>query len=232
MKLVLLPGLDGTGELFSPLTEALQSYGITDIQIVRYHPQRMESYDTLVEHLLTQLPKEEYVLFAESFSGPIAYRIAQQKPKHLASLIIAASFLKNPRPFLLHTLKFLPANLFAYPMPRWLIRLFLLGKEADDALVGRCQEAIAGVSSKVLMFRLNEIRKLQERSLDNAPLEIPTLYIQVQEDILVREKSFEDWKAVCAHITRYRVKGKHLIAQSNPQKCALAIAQRFYYGQH
>jgi len=45
MKLVLLPGLDGTGKLFAPLIEALPSS--IDIQVITYPLNKEQSYNEL-----------------------------------------------------------------------------------------------------------------------------------------------------------------------------------------
>ena len=109
MKLVLLPGLDGTGKLFAPLLEALPSS--IKIQTVTYDLNKEQSYSELIKYVKSTLPQEEFVLLAESFSGPIAYQIALSQPKQLKALILVATFLENPRPLLL---KFIPnSNILA-----------------------------------------------------------------------------------------------------------------------
>ena len=67
-SLVLLPGLDGTGKLFSELVRA---------------------------ELPTDRP---FVLLGESFSGPIAIRIGADPPANLAGIILCGTFAKNPYP--------------------------------------------------------------------------------------------------------------------------------------
>ena len=72
MKIVLLPGLDGTGELFKPFIDSLPP-GIEPI-LVSYPPKEKLGYGELSDYVMSRLPKdEEYLLVGESFSGPIAY---------------------------------------------------------------------------------------------------------------------------------------------------------------
>jgi len=69
---VLLPGLDGTGEMFTPLVGALGP----DIRsiVVRY-PDAPLDYAGYQAIARAALPAQEpYILLGESFSGPIAER--------------------------------------------------------------------------------------------------------------------------------------------------------------
>src|SRR5689334_8209434 len=94
--LVLLPGLDGTGELFAAFVAALRGH---DVQIVDYPRDRAMSYAALEEFVREKLPGEvDYFLLAESFSGPIAISVAASSPPHLRGLILCGSFAANPLP--------------------------------------------------------------------------------------------------------------------------------------
>ena len=75
---VLLPGLDGTGKLFAELVKSLDP-GVSAIVVAypRDQPMGYEELDTLVMSVLNKLPPDQrYVLLGESFSGPLAIRIA------------------------------------------------------------------------------------------------------------------------------------------------------------
>src|SRR4029453_9407851 len=108
--LVLLPGLDGTGELFAEFVAALRGH---EVHIVDYPRDRAMSYAALEELVRERLPREQdYFLLAESFSGPIGISIAASSPPHLKGLILCGSFAANPLPALgpLSTLfSYLPA---------------------------------------------------------------------------------------------------------------------------
>src|SRR2546429_59271 len=76
-SLVLLPGLDGTGDFFQPLLEALE--GDIDTHVVRYPAAGAYDYATCQQLVRAELPEDEpYVLLGESFSGPVA--IVPAKP--------------------------------------------------------------------------------------------------------------------------------------------------------
>ena len=78
-SLVLLPGLNGTGDLFAPLLAKLpDSLSAT---VVRYPA--AEPLDYLGHEAIARaaLPTDRpFVLLGESFSGPIAIRIAASAP--------------------------------------------------------------------------------------------------------------------------------------------------------
>jgi len=77
--LVLLPGLDGTGDFFAPLVAALGDRIPTCI--VRYPLAGATDYPTCMAIARTALPTERpYILLGESFSGPIAVCLAAGAP--------------------------------------------------------------------------------------------------------------------------------------------------------
>ncbi len=218
IKLVLLPGLDGTGELFIPLIEALPSFIKT--QIITYDPNKEQTYKELVEYVISSLPQEEFALLGESFSGPIAYQVALTQPKQLKSLILVATFLENPRPLLL---KFIPnSRVLALPIPTILSRIFFLGFSVKIETIELFKRAIKTVSPKVIAYRLKEIAQLE---LSGQNIKLKTIYIQASNDKLVPAKSLKNWQKVCNNINVFKVTGEHLILQANPIKCAEIITE-------
>jgi surfactin synthase thioesterase subunit len=82
MRLVLLPGLDGTGELFEPFLKALPS-SLTS-QVVSYPTEQYLTYKELVSLVQRVLPhKEPFVLLGESFGGPLSIEVAASSPPNL-----------------------------------------------------------------------------------------------------------------------------------------------------
>ena len=218
MKLVLLPGLDGTGKLFAPLIENLPPS--IDVQVITYPLNKKQSYSELIEHVKQNLPKEDYVLLAESFSGPIAYEVALSKPGKLKSLILVATFLENPRPLLL---KFIPnSRVLALPIPTILSRIFFLGFSVKRKIIELFNDAIKTVSPSVIQYRLKEITQLKPSS---QKIKLKTTYIQASNDKLVPSKSLKDWQKVCDDINVFKVKGEHFILQANSIRCAEVVTE-------
>jgi len=105
--LVLLPGLDGTGDFFQPLLETLGE--TVRSRVVRYPVDGGYDYATCRELVRAQLPTDgPYVLLGESFSGPIAISLAAEAPKGLVGIVLCVTFASNPRPRLAFIRPFLP----------------------------------------------------------------------------------------------------------------------------
>ena len=82
LKLVLLPGMDGTAELFSEFIAALPEPFET--VTVRYPAERPLSYSELANFVRAACPvSEPYMLVAESFSTPLAIQYAATNPANL-----------------------------------------------------------------------------------------------------------------------------------------------------
>ena len=70
LRLVLLPGMDGTGILFEPLLEALPQ--AWEAEVVQYPPDKALGYEALLDIVERAIPIDgPFVLVGESFSGGI-----------------------------------------------------------------------------------------------------------------------------------------------------------------
>ena len=220
MKLVLLPGLDGTGLLFTPLLAALPQH--IDVTIINYPCSEKQNYSELVDYVLPQLPQEDYVLVGESFSGSVAYRIAIRESKYLKKIVFVASFLSNPRPLLLRIINFLPSKMiFLIPPPQIIVKHFLLGNSADYQAIKSFLDVLKVVSPDVLSFRLKEIGRLK---ISTKSPDIKAYYIQATRDYLVTKESLKEFDQLFSDMKLFRVEGPHFILQSNPEECAMIIA--------
>jgi surfactin synthase thioesterase subunit len=81
---VLLPGLEGTGRLFARFTAA--AVPALELQVIAFPPDRRLTYAQLDELVRRQLPADRpFALLGESFSGPLALRIAAAAVKRAKS---------------------------------------------------------------------------------------------------------------------------------------------------
>lgn len=99
IKLVLLPGMDGTGRLFYDFTSALAP----DFEpVVGHYPTDLSHTNAELEAFACSfLPRDgPFVIVAESFSGPIAIAVSASKPPGLAGLVLCCTFARNPRPLI------------------------------------------------------------------------------------------------------------------------------------
>lgn len=225
MKIVLLPGLDGTGVLFKPFIDALPND--IDTLIIDYPINEKLSYSELVNFVIDQLPNEKFVLLGESFSGPIAYQIALLKPDKVVSIIFVATFLSSPRNFLLKLSSFLPTSfILSLPMPDFIIKLLLLGDSSGIETVSLFKQSIKQVPPRILSFRLQEIANLpNSRQLCG----INSIYIQAIDDRLVPNDCVKDFKVMFNNLKIFTVKGSHFILQANPVACAEIVANEMRF---
>jgi pimeloyl-[acyl-carrier protein] methyl ester esterase len=220
VSLVLLPGLDGTGDLFQPLVQQLPD----DVQstVVRYPAREALDYSALTQLVLRSLPTgKPFVLLGESFSGPVAILAAAAKPKGLLGVILCASFVSPPRPWARYALPLAPL-LPLHAAARMAGSYMLMGRFADSKVKKLMLEALAQVPGTVLRARLvaaaNVDVTTQLRSLD-----VPTFYLRASEDAVVPSGALEVFSRVAPRSSVAVVVGPHFLLQCVPSEAAKAI---------
>jgi len=215
MKLIMLPGLDGTGELFSPLIDYFPED--FSFQVISYPNTQILSYVQLVEHVMGHLPvDEDYILLAESFAGPLAYKIAQSKSKHLKQIIFVASFIQIPNR-LLELTRLIPVPiLMPKQVPLWMLKV-VVGSRAKPLVYKLVQQAINKVPKKVWIFRINEMRRWSPGA---NLIDYPCVYLQAKNDRLVSKSAAETIRVRSKSFELYQVEGSHFVLQVNPRECA------------
>src|SRR5690606_27069627 len=178
----LLPGMDGTGKLFGGF---LRAFG-PDVraEVVSYPADRELGYDDLEALVRSRLTGEEpTVLVAESFSGPIAMRLAAEANLGVRGVVLVATFARPPAPRTLSVLAKLGG--FHLAPPRFALRSLLLGRDAPAELVDDVRSAIASVAPAVLAHRLRSI--LTESSGEAlGKIRVPVMLVLPEHDRLVR----------------------------------------------
>jgi pimeloyl-[acyl-carrier protein] methyl ester esterase len=125
VKLILLPGLDGTGKLFSPLLKVLSKL---DCEVIALPETGDQDYRTHTAWVRKRLPEQDFILIAESFSGPIAVALAQDGVENLKGIVFVATFLSAPNKKLIKLARFLPIQfLSSLPWATAFHRAFFLG---------------------------------------------------------------------------------------------------------
>ena len=216
VSFVLLPGLDGTATLFHRFIDAAP-VGL-DLRPVRL-PAEPLTYDQLAVRIADQLPEGPVVVVAESFSGPIAVALAARRP--IAALVFCNSFVAAPRWRALRW--FILPMFFDLRPPAFLLRRYLVGPRADDALVRDVGMAVASVPAQVLASRLKSVFGVDKTEAFGA-IKVPTLYLRGTEDRLVPESACRRMAATRS-ITTARLPGPHLLLQANPKGAWDAIGR-------
>lgn len=224
IDIYLLPGLDGTGKLFSPLLEALPKY--FTVHVISYPVDEVLSYAELASLVREKLPRDRpFILLAESFSGPIAIEIASSHPSHLAAVVLSGTFVSySVNPLLKFTSSLLGAYLFKLNPPHFIIRHFLLGPNRSKDLLETVISAIKEVSPKVLAGRLNSVFKVDARKA-LVVCRVPMLYMSASEDKLVGKGSIEEIESLRPEVKTVAIKAPHLLLQTEPVKAVEVISE-------
>jgi pimeloyl-[acyl-carrier protein] methyl ester esterase len=224
-KLVLLPGLDGTGDLFNEFIVALPS-GFQAIT-VRYPTTRSLSYAQLVPLVRDATPTSDpFVLVAESFSTPLAIQIGAEGPPNMKALVLCAGFATSPvrgwRRFLASALA---PILFRLPLPAFLAKRVLAGWDAPIEFVRAVRTAISSVTATVLTDRLRSVFSCDVRTALRK-VRIPILYLRARQDELVGAASLEKIRQIQPNITVADIDGPHLLLQRRPIE-AFTVIENF-----
>jgi pimeloyl-ACP methyl ester carboxylesterase len=222
-QLVLLPGLDGTGQLFADFLAALPD--TLTPTVVTYPTNKFLSHAELLPFVSAAVPKTgPFVLLAESFSTPIAFSYAAANPPNLAALIICAGFVFKPMAGWSWITKGVAKPwLFRLRPPRRILEYFLIGPNAPPPLVRNIRKAMQLVSPAVLSRRVCEVLDRDARN-DLARTTVPIMYVEAIHDRLLAESCRREISRIRPDIISMRVQGPHLILQREPQKVANLVA--------
>ena len=221
-KLLILPGMDGTGLLLNPFVECLG--GRVDAQLFDYPTHVILTYEEIINKVEAMLPTtgEDFVILAESFAGPVALSLAQKGIPGLRGLILVVSFAATPRHFLLQLTGLLPMRrILRLPVPRRFSSRMMLGRNAPERIMDKLLEVFYMISPEVLASRLDQMRTF---TLPQEVVDLPSMYIQATDDLLLPENCLNDVRALLPRLEVHRLKGPHLILDTQPNTCARLVA--------
>ncbi len=220
ITLVLLPGLDGTGQLFADFAAAFGDE--VKVVVVSYPADTALGYAELTSVARSFLPLDQpYFLLAESFSGPIGISIAASAPPGLLGLVLCCSFARNPVPMS----GFLRPLLGAFPVAKVPVRLlgvFLLGRFSSPTLLRALGNSLATVCAAALRARARAVLAV-DVSAELARIRVPILYLRAAEDRVVPRASSEQVRS-CAPQTRLvEFTAPHFLLQVLPLAVAAEV---------
>jgi sigma-B regulation protein RsbQ len=196
--LVLLPGLDGTGDLFEPLLSRLDP-SVEPVVVVRYPFAEPLGYEALTSIARRALPTAgPYVILGESFSGPIAAQLSAERSGDLRGLILCASFVLAPRT--------------------------LLGRFQTRELRVMLLRTLSRLPRTVLIARIREV--LAANSIAAfARARAPTLYLQGTEDALLPVSCVDEICRLAPKTRVVKIAAPHCVLQCAPAEAARAIGE-------
>ncbi|MFC0350388.1 alpha/beta fold hydrolase [Undibacterium danionis] len=222
-RLILLPGMDGTGDCFAPFLEQLDSS--IPRTIITYDTQHPCDYAELEMQVRNQLPKDElFVILGESFSGPIAIAIAAHPPANLIAAIFVCTFARSPLP-LFKGMQTIISKLPLKLAPFFTIQYFILGKYSSKPLRNMLAQAISKVSNSVFRVRANAALNVDYSDLARQ-IQLPCLSIVASEDLLISKATSEHLALCIKEIEVEKIRAPHFVLQVAPQLAAQAV-QKF-----
>jgi len=218
----MLPGLDGTGKFFANFVQALGAD--IDARIITYPTDQPLGYEELERRVRDELPQDRsFVLLGESFSGPIAIRIAAAAPSGLQGVILCGSFAKNPYP----QLGWASSLAFLLPiksLPRWVRAPLMWGTKDKARAPLRAERAIASVDGAVVRRRIAALLTV-DASESLARITVPALVIFARGDRVVPYAATRWMAARLSSAEVAAIDGPHLLLQARPQECATQVMQ-------
>jgi pimeloyl-ACP methyl ester carboxylesterase len=181
-QILLLPGLDGTGNLFADFAKALrENY---EVEIVSYPVDRVLSNAELMAYVSVKIsPGRQYIILGESFSGVLAIQLTTKYPRQIVGLVLCASFTVFPIGWLKRfdwALSLLPIQ----QLRRAIFLRLLLGRHYTERLGKEINHTLSLVVPKVLLSRL---RLIMHADVTNilGEVKIPLLYLRGLDDWFV-----------------------------------------------
>ncbi len=218
--LVMLPGLDGTGLLFSYFIDQFQDR--SRIIVVEYPRDELLDYDQLADVVHSQLPKSgQFILIAESFAGPIAARLIDHP--QLSAIIFCASFLTSPQPLLLEVMTPMPLSLLVHlPLPSFPLRLACFGFTCPEAVLDSFRATIQLVKPEVIEYRLQLLLNVDDLwRIRTSP--VPLGYLKASDDRLVPASNQVEIKQTFHPLITREIAGPHFLLQVVPDVAKTAI---------
>ena len=221
-EVVILPGLDGTGALLEGFCSTLAALGVP-ARAVAYPPDRPLGYGELEALVRAQIPSTApFIVLAESFSGPLAIRIAADPPPALVGVVLSTSFACAPVRCLsplAPLLRFAPAR---PPVP--LLSWLLLGPWATPQLQAQLVTVLHTVSPAALRARAAAALRVDVSGLLGS-VRVPVLQLVASRDRLLASSASE---LLAAHLPLCRtvtLQGPHLLLQAEARSAAEAVAE-------
>ncbi|MEI2456305.1 MULTISPECIES: alpha/beta fold hydrolase [Lysobacter] len=225
LRCIVLPGMDGSGAWLDEFATAMAPR--LPAKIVVYPPERALGYDALVGLVRPQLPQAgPYLLLGESFSGPIAIRLAAERPSGLAGLVLCASFASTPRlpgsPLSARALARIANALPLQRLPAAFAAPWLLGRWRTPARIERLQTLLRSVAPAVLRQRLREAGQVDVGDA-LAAIACPLLYLRAEHDRLVSADSLARIRARVPTLSDVAFDAPHFLLQVQAAAAAASI---------
>ena len=207
--------------MYKPLIAALPAH-INPI-LVTYPADQCLNYDDLLPRVLAMLPPADpFILFGESFSGPLALMAASHRPPNLIGVILCATFVTRPIPLIGWAVPLLARS--------WMFRLFppaqkltaIGGRYSNPELQALFAQTHTMVSPEVMAYRVRKVFQVDARDALTA-CNVPMLYIAAAKDRVVPAGNLRLIQRIKPDIQFITIAAPHCVPQVRPTEVAEAI---------
>jgi pimeloyl-ACP methyl ester carboxylesterase len=216
----MLPGLDGTGIMFRPIVDELGSE--VDPIVMSYNQEGTCTYNALTDLVADSLPQNDFFILGESFSGPIAIKLADRKPKGLKGIILCATFISNPSALIPAFFSFLIRAPLFYIWPVSVKAAVLTGGRANRQIRGLIEETKRVSTSKALACRTRQALQVNVSS-ELERCDYPILYLKGARDLIVGSRNLRAIKKIKENVSDVTIDSSHLVLQEAPRDAAQEI---------
>ncbi|MFS1525512.1 alpha/beta fold hydrolase [Microbulbifer sp. 2304DJ12-6] len=218
MKILLLPGLDGTGLLFRHLIEALPES--LDLEAISFFDFPQSSYLEQAQRLAELFSDRQIFLVAESYSGRIAYELCSLMSGKIKGVVLIASFISPPSKVSRLAVPLCRYGIKPTRLNQWLANMVGFNGYGSRRQVHETFFALAKTQGEGLQERARNIAQLDIPIIKHT---VPTTYIRPSRDHLVNRGAVNIIDALYCDLEIITLPGGHFIAQSKPAECARII---------
>lgn len=224
LKLLLLPGMDGTGLMFEPLLKALPDW--LQPTVVAYPTQEPLDYEGLFPLVRSACPPTgEFVVLAESFSGPLAVMLAASDPPGLRGVILCASFIQCPLWAPFRWIAAAARPVYFRLTPTWAARWALLGRHGTDDRLNRLfATATSTVGPAAMAARARAVAGV-DVTAELRLCQVPLLYLIAKYDRVVGPSCLSAIQREKPDTQVVELAGPHLLLQALPVEAAHEVGQ-------
>jgi pimeloyl-[acyl-carrier protein] methyl ester esterase len=216
---VLLPGLHGSTALFESFIALAPPWA--NCLPVPLPWEGDQSFGALADRLEpTVRSLESIVLFAESFSGPVAARLAKRLGSKVALLVLCNPLVRAPLPVAPPFSAFLASSI----IPEAMVAFAMTG--GDRAIAARVRREIRELPKDVLTHRIRVACAARSEDISNR-LKAPVLGIVGTKDRLVSPKRIQRILSGVPFARQALLPLPHLAAQVAPVEVWAAITGEF-----
>jgi pimeloyl-ACP methyl ester carboxylesterase len=188
-------------------------------------PQQAADYDSIAQSIVHRLPSDRpFVLLGESFSGPLALKIAARGDLKLVAVVLVASFIRRPVAWLPGIARFIfRAAVFRLPWQRFFVNHLLAGGRSPDDLLRETMASMHSNDHRVLAGRVR-VALTVDATDDLIQCPVPILYLRGAQDRLIDPKTADALKRMRPDLECRTIHAPHFVLQCAPAEAAKVVA--------